>query len=403
MCGLLFFDLSLFLVREFFPGHYNDNINLLETDSDQKTASANFDLKLSIEPKLTKFSENDSILYINQGESDSSMVEEPLYNHAAQFAMDAQDTYEVRKGDTLWSISKNLNIPFKISLWAKYNPQLKNPNLIYPGDIIHVPCHENSHEDLLNNSYSHAADDTAADNYIEENIFAPLDELPEYLKQKILENEIILLAGHNYKHPGASCISHGGKRIYEHSLSVKTVMFMENLLKEKFGFKNITVVPFEKNLQQKAEFINSLITERNSSKVHILEVHYNASEDSRYNGTTMIYKNGSLQSKNLAEILNNEVASNCPLKKLPGMSEKITSHSRLYLMHATNIPVDNIVISETGYMSNDEDRSTIVNNIETIASSLCSGLAKNIYRNSVIHEETFAANETLQNTSHIAF
>lgn len=48
--------------------------------------------------------------------------------------------YTVKKGDTLWNISsKEVSDPF---LWPKIwkeNPQIKNPDLIYPGQTIRIP------------------------------------------------------------------------------------------------------------------------------------------------------------------------------------------------------------------------------------------------------------------------
>jgi len=52
----------------------------------------------------------------------------------------AQGTHNVIKGDTLWDISgKYLKNPF---LWPevwKQNPEIKNPDLIYPGDRVRIP------------------------------------------------------------------------------------------------------------------------------------------------------------------------------------------------------------------------------------------------------------------------
>ncbi|MEW6409395.1 MAG: LysM peptidoglycan-binding domain-containing protein [Nitrospirota bacterium] len=58
---------------------------------------------------------------------------------------DIKDTkkYTVKKGDTLWDISKALlGDPF---LWKKLweeNPEIKNPDKIYPGQVINIPVVE---------------------------------------------------------------------------------------------------------------------------------------------------------------------------------------------------------------------------------------------------------------------
>ena len=45
--------------------------------------------------------------------------------------------YTVRKGDTLWGIAGRYGVALTELITA--NPQIKNPNLIYPGDEVNIP------------------------------------------------------------------------------------------------------------------------------------------------------------------------------------------------------------------------------------------------------------------------
>lgn len=45
--------------------------------------------------------------------------------------------YIVKKGDTLWGIARQYHVALSALIAA--NPQIKNPNLIYPGDRVTIP------------------------------------------------------------------------------------------------------------------------------------------------------------------------------------------------------------------------------------------------------------------------
>ncbi|KGI76772.1 LysM peptidoglycan-binding domain-containing protein [Oleiagrimonas soli] len=67
------------------------------------------------------------------------LVTVAVYAAGAQLRADHPDTYVVKKGDTLWDISARfLQKPW---LWPEIwqaNPQVHNPHLIYPGDVLNL-------------------------------------------------------------------------------------------------------------------------------------------------------------------------------------------------------------------------------------------------------------------------
>ena len=46
-------------------------------------------------------------------------------------------THTVRRGDTLWGIARQYGV--ELAALIRANPQIKNPNLIYPGEAVRVP------------------------------------------------------------------------------------------------------------------------------------------------------------------------------------------------------------------------------------------------------------------------
>ena len=49
----------------------------------------------------------------------------------------AARTHTVRKGDTLWGVARQYGV--ELTALIRANPQIKNPNLIYPGEAVRVP------------------------------------------------------------------------------------------------------------------------------------------------------------------------------------------------------------------------------------------------------------------------
>ena len=74
--------------------------------------------------------------------SDGGLTEVPVENSGQAGSGDSSAAgetayYTVKKGDTLWGIAKRYGVALTALIAA--NPQIKNPNLIYPGDRVQMP------------------------------------------------------------------------------------------------------------------------------------------------------------------------------------------------------------------------------------------------------------------------
>ena len=65
-------------------------------------------------------------------------VSETQTNEMAESKQENREAtvYIVKKGDTLWGIAKRCGVTLTALIEA--NPQIKNPNLIYPGDRVNL-------------------------------------------------------------------------------------------------------------------------------------------------------------------------------------------------------------------------------------------------------------------------
>lgn len=135
-----------------------------------------------------------------------------VYAAAAQLRPNHPDTYTVRKGDTLWDISARfLSKPW---LWPEIwqaNPQVRNPHLIYPGDVLNLSMTGGGPRVGLQPSIRHDDDAVAA---------IPLADLRMFLKEmRVMDADAVeqlpYLVGFEESHLRAA----PGNKIYARDLN----------------------------------------------------------------------------------------------------------------------------------------------------------------------------------------
>ncbi|MGB9678570.1 MAG: SafA/ExsA family spore coat assembly protein, partial [Thermoanaerobacteraceae bacterium] len=60
-----------------------------------------------------------------------------MYFEKEWYPYPCRTIYTVKSGDSLWSIANSFGISLEMLIWA--NPQIPDPNLIYPGQQICIP------------------------------------------------------------------------------------------------------------------------------------------------------------------------------------------------------------------------------------------------------------------------
>lgn len=91
--------------------------------------------------KLTGMEQSETLQRLRNMDSASatSVIGQLLQGQGPTKMAEQGDTkhYTVKPGDSLWKISRAYNIGLKALTDA--NPQIKNPDLIHPGQTIHIP------------------------------------------------------------------------------------------------------------------------------------------------------------------------------------------------------------------------------------------------------------------------
>ena len=119
-------------------GLYDTDMNVsLEDYTIKESADNGFDLTVSI--NLKEYAPITTKTDINIS-SDGTATEEKTRVESPQAPTPQNESYTVKKGDTLWALAKYYyGDGSKYKLIAAANPQITNPNLIYVGQVLVIP------------------------------------------------------------------------------------------------------------------------------------------------------------------------------------------------------------------------------------------------------------------------
>jgi hypothetical protein len=148
---------------------------------------------------------------------------EPPANNAQLIRPDAPMNYTVKRGDTLWDIAAVfLKDPwFWPEIW-QINPQVENPHLIYPGDVLSLAYGANGDARVMISQYSGAR---LQPRLRSETLDGPIDTIPfsaiaAFLsKPSVLSKEQALQAPHILAFRDQHMIGGTGHEIYVRNLN----------------------------------------------------------------------------------------------------------------------------------------------------------------------------------------
>ena len=108
----------------------------LEEYTIKEEAGKGFDLTVSIE--LKEYNPNKTST--SDISEDGTITEEKQREESPSAPSADNQNYTVKSGDTLWALAKfYYGDGSKYSLIASANPDITNPNLIYPGQVLVIP------------------------------------------------------------------------------------------------------------------------------------------------------------------------------------------------------------------------------------------------------------------------